>query len=301
MIVCSAGAASSTQKTPTALIAGGVVGGIAVLLLVGIALLVCRRRRRRAASGDWGMIDASHSSGGSTGPRSPRHLSLTDAEIQSWRPDRGGKKAPFVRVTSTLVRMADPFRSSIASARRPSAPGTPTTPTSGGSAWAPGRPVTVVPPVPPVPALPTTAPSSNRALAAASATHSRTSDVPSLTESEIDSWRPGLNVTSSVNSRTPSYLDPFRDSRASLTLAPVAEGEEDAKELDKDWKPPASRIRRKAAPSVDEKQDPFADPIAVGLQPPRLELNFDGPSRLSTVSDDENASVPAGTVAGVAM
>jgi hypothetical protein len=106
-----------------------------LLGLLVIGLLVWRRRRH-AADGSWGMID---------GPASGGAGALSDAEIQSWRPDRGNKKASFMRINSTRIRIGNALRNSVASVR------TPTTPMG---AVAFGRPVSAAQAVPPVPALP---------------------------------------------------------------------------------------------------------------------------------------------------
>jgi hypothetical protein len=307
---------TTINKMPKGAVVGGAIGGIVLLGVIGFLLFICRRRRRVAA-GNWGMIDAPATDAGAgtskgsnssaaKGPRSPRHhMSLTDAEIQSWRPDRGSKMAPFVRVTSTLVRIA-----SMSGMRRPSMPGTPTTPTTPtGPRWAPGRPASVIPPVPalPVPAATVPAmpvPAVNKEAVVAVPT--RNSAAPSASSSDFGSWAAATHSTESQystasiepESRAVSYLDPFRDSRPTSLSAPmITIGEEDAQEiaLGKDWTPPASRIRRKEP----KAENPFADPKMPAQGPPRLSLNLnlDAPSRLSTVSDD--MVVPAGQIVSV--
>jgi hypothetical protein len=169
--------------------------------------------------------------------------------------------------STTLVRLA-----SVGGGRRASTPGTPA-PNSARSSTFAGGPVSMrASVVPPVPALP-------RAPKPAVVEAPRISDVPSVTSLEIASWRPG------------GAFDPFADVHAPL-VSPV-EADAQALQIDADWAPPASRMRRKPSPLVDAPapvpaaENPFLDP-APNVQTGEV-------SRLSTVSS-QDLEVPAGEV-----
>jgi hypothetical protein len=241
-----------------------VVAVVAALAMIVLAFLILRRRRARA--GDSESTGIAGPSTGAGGPPSVQRTSLSDGEIASWRRDRGGARAPFIRVTSTLVRLA-----SIGGGRRASTPGTPA-PNSARSSTFAGGPVSMrASVVPPVPALP-------HAPKPAVVEAPRISDVPSVTSLEIASWRPG------------GAFDPFADVHAPL-VSPV-EADAQALQIDADWAPPASRMRRKPSPLADAPapapagENPFLDP-APNVQTGEV-------SRLSTVSQD--LEVPAGEV-----
>jgi hypothetical protein len=271
--------ATSHKGAPVAAIAGGVIGGLVVFALLLLALVLFRRRRH-ASEGSWGMVWPGVAGGGPD-----------DAEIRSWRPAQDDRKASFVRVNSTRVRIGNALRFSSATARMSTAssraPATPTTPMMSG---APGRMASTVPPVPAVPtAFRAGAATPTRVPIPAPEPAQRVSEAPSLTDAEIASW-------------TARPLDPFRDEQAGAALAPISEGGGDARELGNGWAPPTSRVRRKVVPSVDA--DPFADPTptatSASVGPPQLTLDFGAPSRLSAVSDND-ALVPPGVEAGVAI